>query len=157
MIWERYFFKEIAKVFCLFIFAFFLLYTVLDYSAHLQDFLHKSQLPILEIAIYYGAHFIKRTDVLLPVALLVATIKVLSSLNANRELMVLQASGIPLRKLMRPFLVFAGLCVVFNLLSVQFFLPRALNRIDQFSTTHFGYSHRAKRKELSTTYGTPNS
>jgi lipopolysaccharide export system permease protein len=147
MIWKRYFMREIMKVFSLFLLTFFFLYALLDYSTHMQDFVKDNKIQFFDIISYYGFQFIKRADLLLPLALLLATIKTLSSFNANRELIALQTAALPLKKLLSPFLIVATGCVLFNYLSFQYFTPKTLNFLDTFREKHFKHAHNGIRKE----------
>lgn len=147
-LWEKHFYKEILKVFFFFLISFFFFYMLLDYSTHMDDFFKNNKLQLQDVLVYYGSHFLKRADFLLPLALLIATIKVLTTLNGRREWIVLQVSGLTTRHLLRPFFAIALLACCFNFLNFQFFLPQALCQIDDFHATHFKNSHRAKRKEL---------
>jgi lipopolysaccharide export system permease protein len=84
----------------------------------------------------------------LPLALLVATIKVLTSLNIKHEWMVLQVTGLRTRRLLRPFFVMAIFCSLFNWANFQYLLPTSLHAIEQFHVKNFKHSHRAQRQEL---------
>ena len=75
-IWERYFLKELFKVFFLFLFCFYGIYVLVDYATHSHSF-HNYHFSFLNIAIYYAYEFIMRMDVLIPFAILLATIKTL--------------------------------------------------------------------------------
>jgi lipopolysaccharide export system permease protein len=145
-IWERYLLREIFKVFFLFLGCFFFLYALVDYSMHMQDFIIDKKIQMTHIATYYFFHFIKRADLLIPLALLISTLKVLFALNARGELIALQASGLPLKKILRPFFFIGLLCTLFNLASSQFLLPSSLNFLDRFRQEHFRH-HRDHRKE----------
>lgn len=147
-LWQRYFFQEIFKVFFFFLFSFFFLYSLLEYSTHMDDFFKDKHFQIGELLGYYGNQFLKRADLLLPLALLIATIKVLTTLNTRREWMVLLVAGLSTRRLLQPFFAVAFLSCLFNFLNFEFLLPRALLQIDEFHATHFKHSHRAQRKEL---------
>lgn len=147
-LWERYFLKELFKFFSFFLLSFFFLYSLLDFSMHMDDFFKEHHLQMGELLRFYLSHFLKRVDLLLPLALLVSSIKVLTSLNIRREWMALQVAGLSTRKLLRPFLFMAGICALFNWVNFEYFLPSALNQMDEFHATHFKSSHRAKRKEL---------
>lgn len=140
-IWQRYLFNELFKVFCFFLVAFFFLYSLIDYSTHMQDFMSNGTVQLKEILFFYGFQFIKRAVLLLPLALLIATIKVLCTLNATRELVALQASGLNLKTLLRPFFLLAGLCCVFNWFSAEKLLPAALNTLESFEDKHHYNSH----------------
>lgn len=144
LIWERYFLKEILKVFFLFLFAFFFLYCAIDYSLHMQDFIQDKKIQFGDIALYYGFQFIKRSTLLLPLALLIASIKVLTSLNAHRELMTLQVSALSFKRLMRPFFFLAVVCTLFNFCATEFFLPRSLTYLDRFYDKHFKHKQTKK-------------
>jgi len=147
-LWQRHIFAEISKVFFFFLFCFFGLYVLLDYSMNASFFIQKGRFDVDAFFSLYRDHFLKRADLLLPLALLVATIKVLTSMNVRCEWMVLQVAGIRTRKLLAPFCIAALLCTLFNWVNFEFFLPNALNRIDDFHATRSQSSHRAQRREL---------
>lgn len=147
-LWEKYFFLETIKVFLFVLFSFFFLYSILDYATHMEDFIKKDSLQLKDLLLFYLNHFLKRADLLLPLALLVATIKVLTSLNIKHEWMVLQVAGIKTRRLLRPFFVVAFICCLFNWVNFQYLLPSSLTAIKEFHIKNFTHSHRAKRQEL---------
>lgn len=124
-IWERYFLKETLKVFILFLFGFYALYVLIDYSNHSHSF-QSYRFTFFDIASYYAYEFITRMNILVPFAILIACIKTLCSLNTHHELIALMASGIRLKRLLLPF-VFFGLfftgVIYFN---TEFLQPRAL-------------------------------
>lgn len=146
-IWERYILREVLKVFLLFLGCFFFLYSLIDYSLHMQDFIADKGIQISHLANYYLFQFVKRADLLVPLALLIATLKVLFSMNTRGELIALQSSGVAARKILRPFFYLGFLCVIFNLVSSEFLLPASLNFLDLFREKHFKHSHRGQRKE----------
>lgn len=140
-IWERYLFRELIKVFGFFLVAFFFLYSLIDYTSHMQDFITHGKLQLMDLLSYYGNQFIKRADLLLPLALLIATVKVLCGFNATRELVALQASGIKLKTLMRPFFLLAAICCAFNWFSAEKILPNSLCALDTFDDFHHYHNH----------------
>lgn len=144
-LWQRYFFKETLKTFFLFLGCFYFVFALMDFSTHMQDFIQKEQIQIQQFFVYYGYQFIKRSDILLPLALLIASVKVLLTLNTRRELLSLQTAGLKLRTLLKPFFLLGALTVTFMYCNFQFFLPPATNFIDQFQYNHF--SSKAKRDE----------
>lgn len=103
-IWQCHLIKEMIKVFVLFVFAFYFLYILIDYSIHMKTF---AKAPFHVMISYYLCHFVKRADLILPFALLLSTTKVLTTLNINNELVAMLASGSSLRSLMRPFMALA--------------------------------------------------
>src|ERR1700722_2577297 len=85
-IWGRYFLSQMLKCFFLFIFCFYGLYMLIDFSSHATHFHHSHQAILWkEVGLYYLADFSKRVEVLIPFALLISTIKVLTSLNQHHE------------------------------------------------------------------------
>lgn len=146
-IWERYLLREILKVFFLFLGCFFFLYALIDYSMHMQDFIADKRIQIPHLLVYYFFHFIKRADLLIPLSLLISTLKVLFALNQRGELIALQASGLSRKKILRPFFFIGLLSVLFNLASSEFLLPSSLNFLDRFRQDHFKHYDRGHRKE----------
>jgi len=145
MIWQRYLLKEYIKVFSLVLFGFFFIYLALDYSSHMQDFLKSKQLHFRDFIFYYGTLFIKRSDLLIPLGLLIASIKVLTTLNSHRELLALQVAGLNFKKLTKPFFLVAACCTLFNLFSTEFILPQSLSYLDNFHNHHFKDTNRSHR------------
>lgn len=146
-IWHRYFLKEIIKVFFGCLFSFFIVYTVIDYSIHMQDFLKDQNLSIPSVLLYYLFIFCKRLDILIPLALLISVIKLLITLNQRRELVALLSCGISMRTLLRPFflLSIAGAAIVF--VNFQWGLPYSLSYIDRFYCSHLKRSLKKNKKE----------
>lgn len=136
-IWERYILKEISKVFFLFIFAFYFLYILIDYSAHTKNF-HQSGVYASDIGLYYLAQFANKADILIPFALLLATVKVLTTLASRNELIALVVSGTSLRRIMRPFLMAACACMLLLYCDFQFIQLNAWQRITDFEEAFFG-------------------
>ena len=137
--WERYFFKEICKNTLFFLLIFFSLYSLIDYSSHAASF-HKQNVHfhLFETLLYYGSEFLRQLNVLLPFAILVASIRVLTNLNTHNELIALLSSGISLRTLMRPFVFFGLVCTLFTYLNSEFFESVAtehINRIDSLRSS----------------------
>jgi lipopolysaccharide export system permease protein len=135
-IWKRHFFVELLKVFVLFIGCFYFLYVLIDYASHTKV-LHTDQLAFLDIILYYACQFTKRADILLPIALMVATIKVLTTSNLRNEILALATGGIPLKKIMRPFLWAAFFCAALLYLNFQFLQPLSLSWVASFEERYF--------------------
>jgi lipopolysaccharide export system permease protein len=151
-IWERYFFKELLKVFFLFLGCFFFLYAMMDYSARMQHFIIDKRVAPSVLAIYYANYFIKYAGLLVPLALMIATIKVLYTLNLRRELVALQASGMRLRTLLRPFFFLAALCTLFNYLNAEFLAPNSISYLENFRKKHFHKKMEKSRKGIHVLY-----
>lgn len=128
-IWERYFLRKFIRTFLLFLGCFYGLYILIDYSSHMSTFAHKIHIPWLEIVRYYLFVFAGKSEILLPIALLIATVHTICTLNAHHELFAFMASGFPLKVLMRPFIIFGLFCVLLMYANEQFLLPEALKKL----------------------------
>ncbi len=145
-IWERYFAKQFLAVFFLFLFCFYGLYVLIDYSSR-STMYSSLKFTTLDIAYYYGFTLIQRLDILIPVAMMLAAIKTMTTLNAQNELIALMASGIKLKRLLRPFIGIALLGVALLYLNNEFFLPQALKGLQKLEDAHFVHKFKKEKKE----------
>ncbi|MCB1112682.1 MAG: LptF/LptG family permease [Chlamydiia bacterium] len=123
-IWERYFLKQYLAILFLILFCFFGLFVIVDFASHANLFrFQRIHFTLLEIAYYYGCEFANHLDVLIPLALLIATIKTLTTLNTSNELTALLVGGVPLHRLVRPFLIVGLLGTAVLYLNTQFLQP----------------------------------
>jgi lipopolysaccharide export system permease protein len=129
-IWGRHFIKETLKVFVLFIVCFYGLYVLIDFSSHSTSFHHNHMsFKLGTLIFYYGCEFIKRAEVIVPFALMIATIRVLCKLNMNNEWIALLASGVKLRSLLRPFLFLGILFSIMMYINTEYLMPQGLKAI----------------------------
>jgi lipopolysaccharide export system permease protein len=129
-IWERYFLRQTVKIFFLFLFGFYGLYVLLDYANHTATFhSHLIRFKINDVLLFYAYEFVKRMDVLIPFAILIACIKTLCNLNVSNELVALMACGIKLKTLMRPFLCLGLFFTLVIYMNTEFLLPAALKQL----------------------------
>ncbi len=138
-IWERYFIKECLKLFFLVLFGFYGLYVLIDYASRIHGSHHFSTHQF-EIIRYYTLVFILRSDILIPFALLVATIRTLVHLNVHHELIALLASGVKLKTLMRPFVCLGLFFMLLIYLNNEFLLPYSIKSIAHMEDTYFDQS-----------------
>lgn len=133
-IWERYFIKQTLKMFFLFIFCFYALYILIDYATHLHYF-HRSKTEFQwQIVFYYYLfEFIKLLEVLVPFALLIATVRTITNLNVHNELVALLSSGIKLKRLLRPFLILGLFFTGFLYLNTEVLLPKSVKELNFFN------------------------
>lgn len=138
-IWERYFLKEFLKVFFLFLGCFYGLYVLIDYASHTSALgQHHIHIKAVELIRYYFYIFISRAEILIPLALLIALIRTLTTFNLRGELVAFLASGFKMLKLMRPFLIVGFICTIALFLNEQFLIPDALKKLRRIedSTKH---------------------
>jgi len=147
MLWERHLLKEACKVFFFFLLSFYFLYALFDYSMHVQEIIKSHSISLKHFFLYYMMLFSKRTDLLLPLALLIATLKVLCSLNRKNELIAFQAGGIGMKRLFTPFLFLGVMCASLTYLNFEYVTPRSLTFVDRFEKKYFRKKKSHQKKE----------
>lgn len=136
MIWQRYFLKEFSKIFLLFLFCFYGLYMIIDYASHTSGLSqHHLQIRWQDLGLYYFYVLVSQAEILIPLALLIAFLKTLCTLNSRNELVALMAGGIKLKTLLRPFLLVAFFGTALLYLNEEFMLPKALRSLQHVEDT----------------------
>jgi len=147
-IWERYFLKKALKVFLLILLCFYGLYFLIDFSTRSASHhsVH-SQLQLVEIAEFYFYALIQRLDVVIPFALLIATIRTLTHLNQTSELVALLASGVSRKKIVLPFVWLSLCCVGLIYYNTQILIPKAKEKIRHIND-HYSRKKNQKRRKF---------
>ncbi len=136
-LWERYFILETLKTFGLFILCFYGLYVLIDYASHItSSSYHHYRFSWGELFTYYTAEFIRKADILIPFALLLATVKTLTQFTMHNELVALMVSGVSRFKLIRPFILMGLLFTALIYTNNQFWLPRGAAAIKAIQEKH---------------------
>jgi len=133
-IWQRYFLKEILKMFFLFLVCSFLSYVFVDYSVNIQGMLNK-HIDFTDVLHYYAMSFFKRCDLLLSLSFLISSFKALITLHCRNELLPLQTAGIPLHALMRPFFLLGLACITIGYINFEVTFPKACEYTHNFERT----------------------
>lgn len=145
MIWQRYLFKQIIPLFLLIIFSLLFLYVFIDYSTHGKAF---TGVPLHAIALSYLYQFSTQAPILLTLALLLTTIKVLTSLSHRREIVALASAGISLKKLSQPFIFLALLCMGLLYANFEWLEPVAEVKLEAFKSEHLKKEHLSMPHQL---------
>lgn len=135
-IWTRYFLKELAKFFTLFLLCFYFIYVLIDYTAHAKVF-QTVALSFKEILFYYGCQFTKRLDLLLPLTLMISTIKVATTAHVQNEILILTTGGLSYKKISIPFIMPALFACLVLYANFQYLQPLTLCKIENFELKHF--------------------
>ena len=106
--------------------VFYFLYALIDYSSRIDYY---NALPIKSILFYYICILSQKTELLIPFAFMVTTIKVLSSMNSHNELVSMLMSGRSYKRLLRPLFIFAILLTSILYLNFEFLEPHAQKKI----------------------------
>lgn len=130
MIWKRYLIKLFLKTFFGVLLGFYLLYVLIDYTNQMGAFRHQEiKITFLQWSQYYLFEFLHRADILIPFALLLATMRTLLSLNSRNELVALQCGGLSTKKLLQPFLAIGLICTMLLYINEEYFIPRSLAQV----------------------------
>lgn len=122
--WQRYILREFFKSFFLVLLGFYGLYALIDYSNHATSLYHlHHRFSFKDISLYYAYEFVPMMEVLVPFALLIATIRTLTKLNMHHELVALMVSGLHLKSLLRPLIYVSLLFTCFLYINTEFILP----------------------------------
>lgn len=141
-IWARHFYSQVIQLFLFIIVCFYGIYVLIDYASHSRSF-HSDWNVILN---HYLIEFIQRMDVLIPFALLIATIRTLCRLNHFNELVALRASGVPLKTLLRPFVIFGFCCTLLLMINNEYFLPKGIEKLKELSSKHEKAKHKDRER-----------
>lgn len=144
-IWERYFFKEALKTALLFLVCFFGIYVLIDYAHHTSLFREHGHFKWSIFGIYYASEFINKSELLIPMSILLGTIRVLCKLNQDNELIAMMASGIKMATLLRPFILFGLIGTAALYLNNQFLLPYAAKELQHIADRNH---HNKQKKSL---------
>tara|TARA_B100001029_G_C15038453_1_gene441828 strand:+ start:594 stop:1667 length:1074 start_codon:yes stop_codon:yes gene_type:complete len=106
---DKYIVKHFINKFFITIFTFVIIFILIDLIDHLDDIID-SEMPSIDILIYYLHSFPWYTSIALPMALLLSTVFTLSILQKNNEICALKSSGISIKRLSTSILII-GMCL----------------------------------------------
>lgn len=147
-IWERYFAKETLKLLFLILGCFYFLYFLIDYSTRSGSGHHHSTLSFINLVKYYSFELIQKLDILLPFALMISTIRTLTQLNTQNELVAMMAGGISMKRILRPFIIIALISVSLIYINTQFAIPEALKHMRHMQDLHALKKNKTRRKMI---------
>ena len=124
----RYVFLEILSPFLLSLFVFTGI-LFLARSLALIDLVVNKNVSVLEILFLFSLVIPQFLEIAIPMALLLAIILAFGRLSADSELVVMRATGISLRQLVAPVLLFASCCFVASLMLGLWIRPWANYRL----------------------------
>lgn len=122
---DRYIIKKFLGTFLFAVFIFTMVAMVIDFSERIDDFLEE-KVPIKEIIFDYYVNFIPQINAMLwPLFTLISVIFFTSRLASNSEILSILNSGASFRRIMRPYLIAAGLIAFVHFLGNHFIIPIA--------------------------------
>lgn len=133
---ERYLLREflVPIVYCMATFV--MIYLIIDLSDSLTAIL-KAEPSVATILTYYACTVVMYIELLLPAALLLATLYTMWNLSRNSELTAMRANGISFGRLVRPFLGVALVMSLLAALSGEFVVPEARRWAEELRLNRF--------------------
>ena len=140
-IWFRFLFQRLLLTFLFFLLCFFVLYVMIDLSAHGVRFLSQDKATLIGILLFYWQNFLLYLQYFASIALLLASLKVLTDCNAHCELVALQMAGLSKKTLLLPFFTLSALLSLGLYATAEWLTPSALE-----ATLAFRAEHSQKKK-----------
>lgn len=132
-VWQRYILSHLLKTTLFATLALFVLYCLIDYSVHMKKF-SKAAFTSYDTLMYYVCHFSELLLLLIPFCLLISIIRVAIKMSSTHELTALLVSGLTLKKITVPFVLFASAISCLLLINMEYIEPlttRHLNYLEQ--------------------------
>ncbi len=103
---DKYLIKQFLTTFIFALFAFILIFVIIDLMEHLDDFIDHQ--ATIKIVLYYYFVFVPEiVRLMIPVAVLLASLFVTGKLSTHNEITAIKSSGISLYRYLAPFLLTA--------------------------------------------------
>jgi lipopolysaccharide export system permease protein len=110
--------------------SFISIYLLIDFFEKIDNFLEKGK-SLGSIAQFFLLNIPFIVDMMSPVCILLAGVVTLGVLNHSNELIALKACGIPLKKITRPIIGAAMVCILLFLAMAQLVLPKTIATTNQ--------------------------
>jgi lipopolysaccharide export system permease protein len=147
-LWEQHVILSLFNSLLFFLVAFFLLYSMIDFSTHFSEFRRIKEIYYDSIIWFYLLSFIKRVDILIPLGFLLAAIKKMIEMNTKNQLVILSSNGLSHFQILRPFFTSALIVSIILGASFEFLYPYSLSYIESFEDTFLGKNNLAKSHEI---------
>lgn len=150
-LWWRYLLRRFLAIFLLFLICFYGLYILIDYASQASSASPAyRQRESTEVCAYYLMIFINRAELLLPIALLIACVHTLCTLNTHRELLAFRAGGLSLLGLLSPFIFVGIMCTFLQYASAEWLIPIVNSQLKHLD--HVARQHRHRNTSTRSTH-----
>ncbi len=146
---DRYLTKRFLQVLTFSLLAFILIFVIVDLIENLDRYIN-NKFPIAAVAEYYLNFLPFIVVLILPVAMLLASLYSMGNLARNNEIVAMKAAGISLYRLFLPVLTVAFLISLLSMGVADALVPRATQRQTQINEHYL--RNRPPRKRLDNVY-----
>ncbi len=126
-IWNRALLQEAASFFFPFLFAFYFLYILIDYSSRIDHF---QSVSFPAISLFYACTLSQKTEFLIPFAFLMTLLKILNGLHSHQGMTSMLTAGVSYKRLLSPLFAFAFFLTSLLYLNFVFFEPYAQKKLE---------------------------
>lgn len=150
--WSRWIFSDTLKLIIFFIVCIYFVFFTVDLSIHGSKILIRSSANIFQLIVYYYHNFISYLNLFLCLALMLAIIKVVSSLNVHSELIALQMGGLSRSKLSLPIFAIAFLVSTLSYINYEYLIPHSKEQIEDFKNEFLRTKKRVEKNLINTIF-----
>jgi lipopolysaccharide export system permease protein len=126
---DRYIIKEYLRFFIITSVSFIALYLIVDFFEKIRMFL-SNQASITHMAAYFLFSIPMIVSLILPAAILLATLMTYSSLSKFSEIIAMKANGISLYRISLPVLIFAAIVAVALFFFSELITPSSISKAE---------------------------
>lgn len=123
---DRYIFRQVLTAFLFGIFAFCILFVLIDLVENLDDFIDAG-VPVSTMIEFYRSFLPEIIYLMIPVAMLLASLFITGRLGSQNELATIKASGISLYRLMIPYLLIGACATGFSMYLSGWLIPSSIH------------------------------
>ena len=149
-IWQKYLLRQLSLTYFFLLFSLFAIYIIVNLSEQGVGLLASKKAAFTDVVGYYAANFFIFFDFFSPLSFLLASLKGLLDLNSHHELVAFQMAGLSAKKILSPFIVFAGTLCLCSYLNLEWFAPEAHETVDHFWNTHTKKKKKIRSEHLHT-------
>jgi len=145
---DSYIIRKFLGMFAFMIIMFVVIAVVFDISEKIDDFL-KSNATVLEIAVRYYLNFCLYYGNLLSALLIFITVILVTGTMAQKsEIIAILASGVSFGRMLRPFMMAAGLLFVISMVFSHWLIPMANRERLAFEEEHVRFAFKFEGENL---------
>ncbi|MEM1323073.1 MAG: LptF/LptG family permease [Bacteroidota bacterium] len=146
---DRYIVGKYLKTFLFTVMIFTQISIIIDFSDKVEDFIEEP-CTITQIIFDYYLNFVLYINgLLIPLYALISVIFFTSRMAYNSEIISILNAGVSFRRIMRPYLIAAGIITIFHLVSNHYLIPIGnKTRLDFEHTYIWKYSDKGKTNDV---------
>jgi lipopolysaccharide export system permease protein len=144
-IWQRYLLSKLVTLFVFILLSILAIYLLIDLSTNGVKFTKGSSLGV---CIYYVQSFSSLMNLFIPLAFMLASLKVLFDLTSHFEILSLEMAGLSKKKILTPFFIFALLLSSISYVNQQWIGPKSIASVEAFKMVHTSKKKNESKKEV---------